>query len=393
MKYRFLLLFATMVVTACGNMDDFPELTQLSANAEEETAVEVDLTDTIAINETPLSGEVEDTPSATDGGEEYKDFIENFLYDDDTNTWDDGVKTLEVTFTDNGVSYVYKNKNSKVKTLDTSTLSVTTDGAHITVHAYKKMKYVLMGSTSNGSFKIYSDKKFQVHLDNVSITNPTGAAINCQKGDDGSKRCFLVVADGTSNYLCDGTTYDTPEGEDEKGTIFSEGKVCISGGGYLKVESVGKHTFVSDDYVYLHKGPQLTLCPAAGYDGLKTNDGVYIGGGVLNISCSGKAAKGINTEGCVNITGGRTTIISTAEADDTDGKPYCVKCDSTFTLTDGALLMSAVNSGNNGIKVGQTLTINSGTMVIVAAGEPITYSNIIRNGGMIYVNNKEYDNE
>jgi hypothetical protein len=390
MRHSFLYITALFAITACGNMDDFPELAAISE--QEETEVTVNLTDTIRINETPLSGEVETVPSATAGEDGYKDFVENFLYDDDSGTWDDGFKTLEVTFTDDGATYVFKNKNGKVKELDTSTLNVTTDGAHITVNAYKKMNYILNGSTTNGSFKIYSDKKFIVTLNGVSITNPSGAAINCQKGEDGGKRCFLVVNDGTSNYLCDGDTYNTPEGEDEKGTIFSEGKVCISGGGYLNVKSVGKHAFVSDDYVYLHKGPQITITPAAGYDGIKTNDGVHIAGGVLNISCSGYASKGINTEGNIDISGGRTTIVSnalTANSDDDTSKPYCIKCDSTFLISDGALLLSASNEQNNGIKVKQSLTVDGGTMVIVSAGTPMSYDSLIHNSGVIYVNNEE----
>ena len=127
MRHSFLYIPALFAITACGNMDDFPELAAISE--QEETEVTVNLTDTIRINETPLSGEVETVPSATAGEDGYKDFVENFLYDDDSGTWDDGVKTLEVTFTDDGATYVFKNKNGKVKELDTSTLNVTTDEA------------------------------------------------------------------------------------------------------------------------------------------------------------------------------------------------------------------------------------------------------------------------
>ncbi len=401
------LLMLASAMISCGNLDDFPELATVgnaddSAQEQElkEQEVAVDLNDTIKINETALTGEVEYVPSAVTGEEGYKDFVDNFLYDDDTQTWDDGVKSLEITFADDGVTYVYKNKNGKVKSLDTSTLSVTTDGAHVTVHAYKKMKFVLSGSTANGSFKIYSDKKFIVQLNGVNITNPTGAAINCQKGDDGGKRCFLVVADGTSNYLADGTAYNTTEGEDEKGTFFSEGKVLVSGGGYLNIRSNAKHGLACDDYIYLHAGPQLTITPAAGYDGLKTNDGVYIAGGVMNITCSGVAAKGINTAGMLMISGGRTTVVykesdEVGESGSTDGDAVaglscCVKCDSVFSQSAGALLLSASSAGGNGINVAQSLTMTGGTMVVVASGTPLTYGSLCREGGKIYVNNEEY---
>ena len=100
MRHSFLYIPALFAITACGNMDDFPELAAISE--QEETEVTVNLTDTIRINETPLSGEVETVPSATAGEDGYKDFVENFLYDDDSGTWDDGVKTLELITEDGG---------------------------------------------------------------------------------------------------------------------------------------------------------------------------------------------------------------------------------------------------------------------------------------------------
>ena len=47
--------------------------------------------------------------------------------------------------------------------------------------------YELTGSTTSGSFKIYSDKKFKVTLNGVSIT-------------------FIILADGTENKLTDAAT-------------------------------------------------------------------------------------------------------------------------------------------------------------------------------------------
>lgn len=344
-RYRYILLFFTITLIACGNLDDFPELvkTEQSVAEEEVPATESseeqsdEPSEEAVIDETPLTGEVEEVPEAGGADEHWKDFVENFLYDEDTQTWDDGVRTLEITFTDEGATYVFKNKNGKVKTLDTSVLNVSANGAHVTVTAYKKMNYILKGSTTNGSFKIYSDKKFILRLDGVNITNPNGAAINIQKGTDGGKRCFLVVNDGTENYFADGSAYNTPEDEDEKGTVFSEDKVLISGEGYLNIKSTGKHCLVSDDYVYIHKGTRLTLAPVSEHDGIKTNDGLYIAGGVINITCSGETAKGINTDGCLYVTGGRTIIINTA------------------------------------------------------AQTPIKYASIDWNGGVIYVNGKEFE--
>ena len=56
------------------------------------------------------------------------------------------------------------------------------NGAHVVLKSSNKVKYVLEGSSDNGSFKIYSDSRFVLTLNGVSLKNPTGAAINSQKG-------------------------------------------------------------------------------------------------------------------------------------------------------------------------------------------------------------------
>lgn len=63
--------------------------------------------------------------------------------------------------------------------------------------------YELKGSTTSGSFKIYSDKKFKVTLNGVSIT-------------------FIVLADGTENKLTDAATYATST-EDQKAQFSVRG--------------------------------------------------------------------------------------------------------------------------------------------------------------------------
>ena len=60
----------------------------------------------------------------------------------------------------------------------------TVSGAHVTINNTGKENiiYKLTGSTTDGSFKLYSSKKQAILLSGVSITNPSGAAINNQSG-------------------------------------------------------------------------------------------------------------------------------------------------------------------------------------------------------------------
>lgn len=58
-------------------------------------------------------------------------------------------------------------------------------GAHIVVKSTASgVEYVLKGSTTDGSLKVYSDKKFKLSLTGVSILNSAGAAINIQSFSD-----------------------------------------------------------------------------------------------------------------------------------------------------------------------------------------------------------------
>lgn len=329
--------FVIFVCEACGNVNDFPDLVATQSNNEKDTTTAViDTTaisdsDTIAIDETPLASEYEKTLVPADSGM-YKDFLANFLYNDEDGTWDDGtfdattqqwtkgVKTLTITFSASDVSYTYASKKGKEGTPGAEDFTITKSGANITITAHTKCNYILQGETSNGSFKLYTDSKCIVTLNGVTLTNPYGAAINIQKGNDGGKRMFLVVANDTKNYLTDGASYTTKyypgtsEEEDEKGVIFSEGKICVSGGGYLSVTGQGKNAVACDDYIYLHKGPQLTLKPFTNYDGIKAKDGIYIGGGVLNIVCNGDNSKGLNTDSLLWVNGGRTIIVGAGTA-------------------------------------------------------------------------------
>ena len=122
--------------------------------------------------------------------------------------------------------------DSATVTGNPSTVMVEIDGAHVTVtSAAKRVRYILTGTTPDGSIKFYSERKFQVQLAGVDITNPHGAAINNQCG----KSFYLVLNGGTENTLRDGTEYTMVEDEDQKAALFSEGQILVSGKGKLNV--------------------------------------------------------------------------------------------------------------------------------------------------------------
>lgn len=355
---------------------------------------------TVEFDETDASvyGSMTETIDATD-----EDFIENASFTSTVNIVFDGT-TASVT---NGAG-----------------VTVTTDGAHVTVNsAVEGVEYVLSGSTTNGSLKVYSDYKMKITLSGVTITNPSGVAINIQS----SKRAYIVSEEGTSNTLTDGTEYTSDSSEDMKGCLFSEGQLVFSGTGNLSVAGNYKHAIVSDDYVRFRSGCNVAVTAAA-KDGVHANDEIIIGGGTVYIessddamqceaggitmtggfvsakttadkghalnsysyvyfsggalqaSTSGYGAKGISADGDVTITGGKITAITTGGSyyDSSDAELSSaagIKCDGNLSITGGVVALSSSGGGGKGINCDGTLEISGDTVKVITSGTQATASN------------------
>lgn len=238
------------------------------------------------------------------------------------------------------------------------------------------VNYILSGTTSNGSVKIYSSNKFSLTLNEVSISNTDGPAINIQS----SKRAFIVLADNTANTLSDGSTYATAvNDEDQKATFFSEGQLIFSGSGALNITANYKHAICSDDYVRVRSG-KINVVSAAS-DGIHTNDAFIADGGEINIKAS---ADGIQCEeGYIVINDGNFTInsvedaiVASYEESDTSITP--------FVTINGGVIDITTTEGE-GIESKSILTINNGTITTRTADDGLNASNAIYiNGGSVY---------
>lgn len=252
-------------------------------------------------------------------------------------------------------------------------VTVTVQNADVTVNSTAKgVDYILSGFTNDGCLKVYSDKKYRLDLNGVTITNLDGPAINDQSG----KRVFVVLAGGTTNTLADGTGYAKSD-EDQKGTLFAEGKLLFSGTGKLRVHANTKAGISADDYVMTRPGTDIYVKSTSG-NGIKANDAITINGGRVNIETGGAASKGISSDGTVAINGGRTTIITTGGGEyDDDDKDVSgcagVKADSTFTMNGGELLCHSKGDGGKGISTDQKLMVNGGTIKVICDGGKYTY--------------------
>ena len=289
---------------------------------------------------------------SVDVDSEDDDYIENTTF----------AKTITITFSTSGAASVSGD--------DEGIVSINGNDVTANNETDKVVKYILTGETSDGFFKLYSRKKQAIVLNGVNITNPDGAAINNQS----KKRTFIVLNDGSKNYLTDGTKYnDAVDSEDMKACFFSEGQLVFSGSGYLEVDANCKAGIRSDDYVRTLPKTNIFVDASAG-NGIRGNDAVIITGGVVNVNVTGTADKGISSDGEVRLDGGRTTIMTSGgyEYDEEDlDYTACagIKADSIVNINGGELNIKSTGIGGKGINSDDKININDGVIRIITTGK------------------------
>lgn len=203
--------------------------------------------------------------------------------------------------------------------------------------------YKLTG-TYEGQIKVEAADSDMVRLilNNATITNSTGAAINVVEADE----VVIYTASGTTNTVSDGSSYsDTASGSPDA-AIYSKSDLTLAGEGTLKVE--GKYE-----------------------EGIHTTDGLVIAAGTLEVTAANTGIKG---KDYVDILDGTITVTATKDGikatNDTDGNRGWVR------LSGGTVNISA---GDDGFKAERVLEISGGTLNITQANEGIEaqYINIL----------------
>lgn len=223
----------------------------------------------------------------------------------------------------------------------TATDSVTVSDGVITIT--KAGNYKLTG-TYEGQIKVEAADSDMVRLilNNATITNSTGAAINVVEADE----VVIYTASGTTNTVSDGSSYsDTASGSPDA-AIYSKSDLTLAGEGTLKVE--GKYE-----------------------EGIHTTDGLVIASGTLEVTAANTGIKG---KDYVDILDGTVTVTATKDGikatNDTDGNRGWVR------LSGGTVNISA---GDDGFKAERVLEISGGTLNITQSNEGIEaqYINIL----------------
>ena len=223
----------------------------------------------------------------------------------------------------------------------TATDGVTVSDGVITIT--KAGNYKLSG-TYEGQIKVEAADSDMVRLilDNATITNSTGAAINVVEADE----VVIYTASGSTNTVSDGSSYsDTASGSPDA-AIYSKSDLTLAGEGTLKVE--GKYE-----------------------EGIHTTDGLVIASGTLEVTAANTGIKG---KDYVDILDGTVTVTATKDGikatNDTDGNRGWVR------LSGGTVNISA---GDDGFKAERVLEISGGTLNITQSNEGIEaqYINIL----------------
>ncbi len=223
----------------------------------------------------------------------------------------------------------------------TATDGVTVSDGVITIT--KAGNYRLSG-TYSGQVKVEAADSDMVRLilNNATITNSTGAAINVVEADE----VVIYTASGTTNTVSDGSSYsDTASGSPDA-AIYSKSDLTLAGEGTLKVE--GKYE-----------------------EGIHTTDGLVIASGTLEVNAANTGIKGKDyvdiLDGTITVTASQDGIKAT---NDTDGNRGWVR------LSGGTVNISA---GDDGFKAERVLEISGGTLNITESNEGIEaqYINIL----------------
>ena len=290
----------------------------------------------------------------------FSEKIETIETDELADEWGDFVENASFTSIINIV--FSENKVTCSSTLSDVTYTIT-NNTHIVINSSRsKVGYIVRGTCSNGSLKIYSTKKFQIMPLNLTLTNPTGPAINIQSG-----KTVYFTLQGT-NTLCDGETYAAaPNGadgtpEDQKGTLFSEGQIIFNGAGTLNVTSRGGHGICSDDYIRVRCG---NITVNAIKDGFNTNDMFRIGrttaaSPVINITAGGN---GIDCgKGDIVIEAGKIEINSGDEAIKAEYEGADTSITANAIINGGYIKARTTNEKSSILKTSGDLTINNGNI-------------------------------
>ena len=277
----------------------------------------------------------------------------------------DSITINESTVQDNAVSISYSGTTATVTVAGNVAQYVTptVNGAHVSMDQTNtsdidgdEITYTLAGTTTNGSFSLSGSYKCTLALAGLTMTNPSGAALNITNG----KRIQISAKKDTENTLTDGANGS------HTGCIYSKGQIQLQGNGTLNVAGKTKHAIKSGDYIRIKN---LTLnITSAKKDGISCNEYFLMQSGTVNIS-------GVGDEGIQCELDGTTSTGQTTDHEDEDS--------GNIYIEGGTLTVN--NTSGEGIESKGELFISGGDVTVNAKDDAINAaSHITISGGTVY---------
>ncbi|GEP52543.1 hypothetical protein FNO01nite_32150 [Flavobacterium noncentrifugens] len=350
----------------------------------------------------------------------------------------DAVSTLDLqktvidslTFTSNTINldkiYIIYNGTDNATIINpyaTQGVTITANAGIVNVAATSgiaNLEYNILGSAANGSLTIATDAAVNLILNNLTLTNPNGAALTVS----GGKITNILLSAGTTNTLSDGTA------STKNGTITTDGPIVIGNTGTILVSGIKKHGINTSSTITIQGGTTTVSSAASdgfhseGYamsggtanitslgDGIDAGNGAIaitagtinvtstgsdvkaiktgtntlnISGGTINVVVSGAQSKGISAKGDITFSGGNITanisgaaVLTAAESGFDPSYATAIKSDAEIIVNGGTFNIALTNTanGSKGFSSGTGITITDGNFTLNAAGPGAVYTN------------------
>ena len=286
--------------------------------------------------------------------------------------------SAQVSYTSDTTSYVKVTFNGSSAAIVVSNdikdyITASVNGGDVTVTstasaAVNEITYGLYGTTTDGSFTFNGTYKATVELFGVSITNPTGPAIDIQNG----KRIEISAKSGTTSTLKDGTSTAV---DAWKGALYCKGHIQFKGYGTLNVYGNYAHAIKAGEYIEM-KNCTINVYSAV-KDAVNCNQYFSMESGVLNLS--GYGDDGIQVD---------------LKTDDAS-----VENTGNFTMTGGTININTYGSTGEAVKVAGTQSVAAAAALNVSEtqdlgnvqGDNVQCTKVLR-GGILLIerNGKTY---
>lgn len=333
---------------------------------------------------------------------------------DDTNTPDKSTyvtldsKDTDTDFTESEACIITLNGTSA----EFSGSDAAINGKKITVSAAGT--YIVRGTLDDGQL-IVNVKSGDVRLvfDNARISCSDSCPVFVANAD----KVIITLAEGSDNFLSDGSLYDTSDEvtAEANAVIYSKDDLTVNGSGSLKINAAFNNGITCNDDLRL-AGGKITV--SAEDNGIKCNNAICIADGELDISSKGdgiQAGENILIEnGKISIVSGGGSVNGKLHQDSSgrwdfsfgqngsddsesikgiksaseiliDGGEFTLDCADDALHANGSIYINggsfSLSSGDDAIHADSAVTVSDGTINIENSYEGIEAAKITINGG------------